>query len=166
MTVKDLEELYDYGYWANKRLFEVLSQITLEDFTRQVDGSPASIRNLLVHSMSAEWGWLSKCGGPERSSRLEPNDYPTIESVIETWSKVENWVRAFLPTLKNQDLDRQIAFTTERGESRSLSLGSIMHHAANHSVHHRGQISLLLRMLGKAPGNIDILIYYALKNSP
>jgi len=165
MTVKDLEELYDYGYWANKRLFEVLSQITLEDFTRQVDGSPASIRNLLVHSMSAEWGWLSKCGGPERSSRLEPNDYPTIESVIETWSKVENWVRAFLSTLRNQDLDRQIAFTTERGESRSLSLGSIMHHAANHSVHHRGQISLLLRMLGKPPGNIDILFYYALKNS-
>jgi len=165
MTVKDLEEFYDYGYWANERLFEVVSQITPEDFTRQIDGSPASIRNLLVHSMSAEWGWLSKCGGPERSSRLEPNDYPTIDSVIETWTKVEKWVRAFLSRLKNQDLDRQIIFANERGESRSLSLGSIMHHAANHGVHHRGQISMLLRMLGKAPSNIDILVYYALKNS-
>ncbi|HKA21126.1 MAG TPA: DinB family protein [Blastocatellia bacterium] len=165
MTVKDLEALYDYGYWANKRLFEVLSQITPEDFTRQVAGTPASIRNLLVHAMSAEWGWLSKCGGPERGSRLEPNDYPTVDSVIETWSKVETWVRAFLSTLKDKDLDRQIAFTNERDESRSLPLGSIMQHAANHSVHHRGQISLLLRMLGKAPGNIDILIYYALKTS-
>jgi len=115
--------------------------------------------------MSAEGGWLSKCGGQERGSRLEPNDYPTIDSVTETWNKVENWVRAFLSTLKNQDLDRQIAFTNERGESRSLSLGSIMHHAANHSVHHRGQISLLLRILGKAPGNIDILFYYVGKNS-
>ena len=28
MTVKDLEELYDYGYWANKRLLEVLSNHT------------------------------------------------------------------------------------------------------------------------------------------
>ena len=165
MTVKDLEELYDYGYWANKRLFEVLSQIPTEDFTRQVDGSPASIRNLLVHSMSAEWGWLSKCGGPERAARLEPNNYPTIDSVIETWIKVETWVRSFLSTLNDQDLNRQIAFTNEQGDSRSLSLGSIMQHAANHSVHHRGQISLLLRMLGKPVGNIDILIYYSLKNS-
>jgi uncharacterized damage-inducible protein DinB len=87
MTVKDLEELYDYSYWANK-------------------------------------------------------------------SK-----------LKDEELNRKMDFTNERGESLSLSLGSIMRHAANHSVHHRGQISLLLRMSGHAAGNIDILIYYALKNS-
>ncbi len=24
MTVKDLEDLYDYGYWANSKLFEVI----------------------------------------------------------------------------------------------------------------------------------------------
>jgi uncharacterized damage-inducible protein DinB len=36
-----------------------------------------------------------------------------------------------------------------------------MQHAANHGVHHRGQISLLLRMLGYSPDNFDILFYYA-----
>jgi len=165
MTVKDLEELYDYSYWANKRLFGVISQLTPEEFIRQANGSPTSVRNLLVHAMSAEWGWLSRCGGPERSSRLEPNDYPNIESIVETWSKVETWVREFLLKLNDEDLDRRIDFTNERSESRSLSLGSIMRHAANHNVHHRGQISLLLRMLGHPAGNIDILVYYALKNS-
>jgi uncharacterized damage-inducible protein DinB len=28
MTVKDLEDLYDYGFWANSRLFDVISQLT------------------------------------------------------------------------------------------------------------------------------------------
>lgn len=38
-----------------------------------------------------------------------------------------------------------------------------MHHGANHGVHHRGQVALLLRMLGSAPGNVDLLFYYAEK---
>ncbi len=38
-----------------------------------------------------------------------------------------------------------------------------MQHAANHGVHHRGQVALLLRLLGYAPGNLDILVYYAEK---
>jgi|SRR5215813_2341117 len=165
MTVKDLQELYDYGSWANERLFEALSQVTSEEFTEQVDGTGTSVRNLFVHAVSAEWGWLSRCGGAARSARLESNDYPTVESVIEISRKVKTWVREFLSKLKDEDLDRQIEFKIESDESRSLSLGSIMQHGANHSVHHRGQISLLLRMLGKPPGDTDILIYFALKNS-
>ena len=58
MTVKDLERLYDYGYWANRQLFQVVSQLTPEQFTQTVTGSYGSIRNTLVHILSAEWGWL------------------------------------------------------------------------------------------------------------
>ena len=36
-----------------------------------------------------------------------------------------------------------------------------MQHAANHGVHHRGQVALLLRLLGYTPGNVDIIFYYA-----
>jgi uncharacterized damage-inducible protein DinB len=36
MTAKDLERLYDYGYWANKKLLAVVSQLTPEQFTQTV----------------------------------------------------------------------------------------------------------------------------------
>ena len=26
MTVKDLEDLYDYGHWADRKLFDVITQ--------------------------------------------------------------------------------------------------------------------------------------------
>jgi uncharacterized damage-inducible protein DinB len=164
MTVKDLEVLYDYGYWANGKLFHVISQLTPEQFTRPVDESHGSIRNTMVHVLSAEWGWLSRCGGPERGPRLDPDGYPNPESLTNAWSKVEAYVREFLSQLTDEDLARNVEFMNDRGEQRSMQLGDLMHHAANHGVHHRGQVALVLRLLGYVPGNVDILFYYADKH--
>ena len=163
MTVKDLEDLYDYGNWANKKLLPVISQLAPEQFTRDVAGSYGSIRNTLVHVVSAEWGWLDRCGGRERGPRLNPADYPTVESLVATCNNVELYVREFLSTLEDDDLARNVEFAIIGPEKRSMPLGDLLQHAAAHGVHHRGQVALLLRLLGHAPGNFDVLIYYAEK---
>src|SRR5262249_24143129 len=137
MTIKDLEVLYDYSYWANRKLFSVVSQLTPEEFTRAVGGSYGSIRNTLVHALSAEWGWLDRCGGPARGAKLEPGDYPTAAALVETWSKVERFVREFLSGLKDEDLTLSVEFANPRGEKRAMPLGELMQHAAIHGVHHR-----------------------------
>jgi uncharacterized damage-inducible protein DinB len=36
-----------------------------------------------------------------------------------------------------------------------------MQHAANHNAHHRGQVSMMLRILGHTPVEVDMLFYYA-----
>ena len=161
MTVNDLQRLYDYGYWANEQLLAVVSELTSEQFTRTVAGSYGSVRNTLVHMLSAEWGWLDRCGGHERGPALEADDYPDVESLINAWATVEGWVRAFLATLTDEELCRQVEFTNPRGDIRSMALGELMQHAANHGVHHRGQVALLLRVLGHVPGNVDMLLYDA-----
>jgi uncharacterized damage-inducible protein DinB len=163
MTLKDLEALYDYSYWANKKVFDVISRLTPEEFTRSVGGSYGSIRNTLVHMLSTEWGWLSRCGGPERGPRLNAANYPTLESLVETWHKVEGYERDFLSKLKDGDLARNAEYTNDRGEKRSMPVGELLQHAANHGVHHRGQVALLLRLLGYVPGNFDLLFYCAEK---
>jgi uncharacterized damage-inducible protein DinB len=53
MTVADLQRAYDYGYWANAKLFAVVGGLTPEQYTQTVAGSYGSIRNTLVHVMSA-----------------------------------------------------------------------------------------------------------------
>ena len=159
MRTSDLICLYDYGYWANKRLLAVVSQLTPEEFTQSVAGSYGSVRSTLVHAMSAEWGWLDRCGGRQRGERLKPEDYPTVESVAGAWTRVEGYVREFLAGLRDDDLARHIDFAIDGGPTHSLRLGDLMQHAALHAVHHRGQCSLLLRALGYAPGNFDFLDY-------
>lgn len=161
MTVKNIERMYDYGYWANKKLFAVIAQLTPEQFTQTVAGSYGSIRNTLVHTLSAEWGWLDRSGGHARGPALKTDDFPTAASLIDAWTRVEEWMRAFLTGLSDEDLGRLVEYKNPRGEARAMVLGEILQHGANHGVHHRGQVALLLRMLGHVPGNIDLLFYDA-----
>lgn len=158
MRANDLERLYDYHYWANRKLLAVVSQLTPEQFTQSVAGSYGSVRNTLVHILSAEWGWLERCGGPKRGERLNPDDYPTVEALIRAWEPVEESLRALLSTLEDSDLARSTVFTLD-GRAYALPLEDMLHHAAVHAVHHRGQVSLLLRTLGFVPGNFDLLMY-------
>jgi uncharacterized damage-inducible protein DinB len=165
MHVADLETSFDYSYWANRKLFAVISQLTPTEFAQSVAGSYGSIRNTLVHMLSAERGWLDRCGGPRRGPKLNPDDYPTPDSVISAWAPVETCMRAFLADLSDEDLDRSIEFAIDGVISkRSMPLGELLQHTATHCVHHRGQVALLLRAVGKVPGNFDILFYYAEKH--
>ncbi len=162
MRVPDLVRLYDYGSWANARLLAAVARLTPEEFARPVAGSYGSVRNTLVHVMSAEWGWVERCGGHARGARLRPEDYPTPETLIAEWGRVEGHARALLAGLTDDDLAREVAFAFG-GEPPSVApVGALLQHAALHAVHHRGQVALLMRELGHASGNFDLL-YFAVE---
>ena len=161
MTVGDLEVLYDYGWWANRRLFRAVSALSDEEFTRTVAGSYGSVRNTLVHMLSAEWGWLDRSGGHPRGPKLRPDDFPDLASIVRTWDEVEGHVRQFLSELRDDDLTRVVDFDFGGDLRGSVRLGEVLHHATVHAAHHRGQVALLVRELGHEPGNFDVLIFYA-----
>ena len=160
MTIKDIEDVYNYSDWANEKLMKVIEGLAPEEFTGRVGGSFESIRTTLVHMLSAEWGWLARCGGPERGPKLEPKAFPTLAAIEAAWGRVQRERREFLSSLKDDDVLRVITFHNDAGEARSLPLGEIMQHAANHNAHHRGQVSMMLRILGHTPGNVDQLFYH------
>lgn len=159
MTVQDLEALYEYNYWANRKLFGVLSQLTPEEFTKSVAGSYGSVRNTLVHVMSAEWGWLDRCGGHSRGPKLKGDDYPTVDSLVAAWARVEGYVREFLSTMSDADLARDVEYSPDGVARRSMPIGALLQHSVIHGTHHRGQVAMLLRLLGHTPGNFDFIFY-------
>ncbi len=73
-------------------------------------------------------------------------------------------MREHLAGLEDEDLARDVEYEGAGGAKRSLALGELLHHAANHGTHYRGQLALLLRELGHVPGNVDLLFYYADKH--
>ena len=55
MTVDDLRRSYDYGYWANRKLFQVMEQMAPDQFTQAVAGSYGSIRNTPEVRFTSSW---------------------------------------------------------------------------------------------------------------
>jgi uncharacterized damage-inducible protein DinB len=163
MNAQDLADLFEYSYWANNKFARVIETLSPEEFTRRTAGSYGSVRNTMVHALSTEWGWLDRCGGMRRGGRLEPDNYPTPESLLSDWRRVESGMREFLGGLTSEDMVRPVEYEGSGGGKRSLPLGELMHHAVNHTGHYRAQTALLLRELGRAPGNVDLLFYYAEK---
>ena len=166
MTVKDLQCLYDYGHWANRKLFAVISQLTPEQFTQPLSGDHGCVRKTMAHILSAELGWVRRCRGQERGAPLNPDDHPTAAALIEAWNRVEAHTREYLATLRDEDLTRIVEFTIGGSDMRAMPVGELLQHAANHGAHHRGQVSLLLRLLGCAPDNFDLLFYFGQKHPP
>lgn len=166
MRVDDLRRQFDYHYWATGQLLRAVAQLTPQEFTHSIAGSYGSVRNTLVHVLSAEWGWLERCGGMRRGGRLDPQDFPEVGAVARAWGRVEGYVRAYLSGLRDADLHRYIEFAVDGGPKHCLPLGDLMQHAALHAMHHRGQAALLLRMLGHVPGNFDFLLYLGERRRP
>jgi uncharacterized damage-inducible protein DinB len=161
MTVHDIQRLYDYSYWANRRLFEVVSQLRPDEFCRDVAGAYGSVRNTLVHVLSAEWGWLERCGGLPRGPKLDPANYKTPDVLIAEWALVERAFRAFLEKLTESDLERVVEFSFGGEVKHRRTVAHLLWHATSHAVHHRGQVVILLRLLERPAGSFDVLFFDA-----
>jgi len=168
MTIDDIQLLYEYDRWANNRVFQAVSGLSLEQFTRDLGGSFGSVRDTLLHILAGEWTWLvywrEQSHGPallvelrtRRESLFNPVSFPNVAAVRSKWAEVEEDQIAFVSSLNNASLEKMLPYRTTQ-----LSLAHLMQHLANHSTYHRGQIALMMRQLDADPVATDFHVFLA-----
>lgn len=155
-----LLELYGYNRWANRRALDAASRVPPEDFTRDVGGSFASLRDTIAHLYGAEWVWLERCRGTSPPGLPIARDFPDAAAIASKWEVVEEERHAFLEELDPARLAEPLTYTNFRGERWTYPLERILLHVVNHSTYHRGQVATILRQLGATPLSTDLLQYY------
>jgi uncharacterized damage-inducible protein DinB len=166
MTVDDIRLLFGYDRWANNRVLQSASTLSVEQFTRDLRGSFRSVRDTLLHLIGGEWGWLTYwkesthdaaflAGLWDRHDALfRPDAFHNIEAVRVKWVEVAKDQTEFLDRLTDEALRRMLPC-----RKTQLSLAHLMQHLANHSTYHRGQIALMLRQLGAEPLATDFHMF-------
>lgn len=166
MTVDDIQRLFEYDRWANKRILEAAGALSGEQFTRDLGGSFRSVRDTLLHIIGGEWGWLTYWRAPSHSAAFladlwerhdalfRPDAFPDLTSVRLKWAEVEKEQTEFVNCLTDEALRKTLLVRTA-----PLSLGLLMQHLANHSTYHRGQIAHMMRQLGAKPVATDFHLF-------
>jgi uncharacterized damage-inducible protein DinB len=159
MNKQDVEFLSEYNRWANARMLDAASKLTAEQFTRDLKSSHRSVRDTLAHVLAAEWIWLERWNGTSPRALLNPDSFPTVDSLRTRWAETETDYGSFIGGLQDRSLERIIAYTNTKGEEWKYPLGQMFQHVMNHSSYHRGQLTTMLRQLGAEVIPVDLLVF-------
>jgi hypothetical protein len=77
MTEDDIQLLYEYDRWANNRVWQAASAISVEQFARDLGGSFRSVRDTLVHIIGGKWIWLAYWKATSHSSAFLTDEKAT-----------------------------------------------------------------------------------------
>jgi len=146
MNLQEVRVFFGYNRWANRLLLQAVSELPTEVFDRDLRGSFASIKGTLRHLQWGERAWLRFWNEGSTGPDLSPTDLPDLPSLEAGWTKLERDQDLFVRELTEERLRAPCPV-----EENSYTLGELIQHSLNHSTHHRGQVVLMLRQLGRTP---------------
>jgi len=106
-----------------------------------------SVGKIMLHIADCENYWLHFVVRHEIEewSYYDLVNHPTTPAIKEVLESVRNKTMPFLDSLDESDLDE--VYKTPEGEA--FTLRWIIWHVLEHEVHHRGELSLVLGLLGR-----------------
>ncbi|CAN5619241.1 damage-inducible protein DinB [soil metagenome] len=157
-NLDDIAELLAYNRWAHDRFLEVIETLDPEAVDRQLQSSFPSIRATLLHAVGAEWTWVARWEGGDGAL---PDDWDdlSIEGLREELGLVAARQDAFLATLADGDLAREVHYHDRSGSPHVSSISHMLLHVVNHATYHRGQLTTMLRQVGSRPPSTDFIRY-------
>ena len=159
---KHIQRMMDYHHWAADRTYEAMADVTAAELDKQWGGSFGNGRALLRHVVGVEWLWLTRWLGESPTALPE---YPTTWAAKDfraEWEKSRAKQAQFAQGVTTDKLAAKLNYRNFKGEDVSLVLGDTMAHVVNHGTYHRGQLTHLLRDLGRKAADTDFFVYLRL----
>jgi uncharacterized damage-inducible protein DinB len=160
MEKSDLVLLYAYNRWANARVLEACRRLTWEQLVASIPASFGSLIGTLAHILGAEITWRRRMQeGISPDRMVSARDFSTLEELVALWQEEENKMRAFVESLRDEDLVRWVEYTRTSGEPQGSTLWKALVHLVNHGTQFRGEAGAALAAFGQSPGDLDLILY-------
>lgn len=150
-----------YNAWANRRLYDAASELTDEEFRRDVGAFFGSLMGTLNHLVAADRIWMKRFtgeGDPPASldAIIEP-DLTKLRALREAEDRrIIDWIGGLSP---EAIAGRFTYMTVTDMRTVSQRLSPALDHFFNHQTHHRGQAHMILTVLGRPSVPLD-LVYF------
>jgi uncharacterized damage-inducible protein DinB len=166
MDLAMFRALFEYTRWANRRLFDPVAALPAGEAEREIGTqfSFPTLKGMLAHILGAEVIWLQRWQGESPTAILKGKDFPDLASLRARWDEQDAKMEAFLTSLTEADLSREIHYRSTKGEPFRLTLWALMQHVANHGTHHRSEVATMLTMVKGSPPLTDLVLYHLVRS--
>jgi uncharacterized damage-inducible protein DinB len=151
-----------YNESVNQSIMELLKPLTKEQIMMTTKAYYPSIFETLLHNLIADLNWLRRyrgvlkenkalnSGNPlsleEKGLRVEfGSDYTKF---FQYRKQVDELMIQFVNELDESKMHLVIKYKNYKGEEIEKELWKTLLHLFNHQTHHRGQVSVLLDLIG------------------
>jgi uncharacterized damage-inducible protein DinB len=158
MNADAFRHLYGYHFAENRKVWDrYITPLTSEQFTQSTNYSIGSVRNQIVHLMSAEEVWFNELRDAPPAESFHDADVDDREAIRARWDGVEQMMRAYLAGLRDEMLyEKPIK---EPDVDRVLIVWQVLLHVVNHATDHRAQLLRVLSDLGIKTTSQDYIFY-------
>ncbi len=159
MNKQDILVLYQYNQWANGKILAAARNVTREQFLAEASFPHGGLRSTLTHILFAEWIWRNRWEGTSPRFRIQPEEFPTLEALVQRWQAEGTALMAFVQGVTDEQLASPFQYKNTKGNPKEMILWQAMVHVVNHGTQHRAEAAALLTDFGCSPGDLD-LIYF------
>lgn len=163
MMKDKFEWLAGYNAWANKMVFAAASELSDEEYNRDLGAFFGSVHLTLNHILVGDQLWLQRIEGtgsaPESLDALLHEDLPSLGVA----RKMEDArIRRVMLGLTEDDCQKDLTYQSVAGDTFTMPMWQVLTHLFNHQTHHRGQAHAMLTMLGQPSLEMDFIYYLRL----
>ncbi|MCI0549656.1 MAG: DinB family protein [Anaerolineae bacterium] len=157
LSVDLIKKFIEYHIDMTRRVWDLIDQITEEQFLADDAYSRGSIRNLMVHLASTDRRWLAGLKNLEDVGHLEFEDYPTRRASREAIENVAKDLTEYVNSLSEDEL-------AHNANDIPNLRWTVLLHLVNHGTDHRSTILQKLTELGAPTFDQDFIMWLWRKN--
>jgi len=155
------QTLARYNRWANKKLYDVVETVSIEEFEKDSKAYFASMRGTLNHILFGDWAWTLRLKG-KSSAHLEMGKiyHPSFAALKKARLEADEDFLILLDDMNNDEISADLTYRNIKGIEYVMPTHHVLAHVFNHGTHHRGQVHCLLTQAGIEAPSLDLIYYY------
>ena len=157
---EQLSMLTRYKAWADRRLYDSLSELPERELTAPRQIVFGSILRTLNHVHAMDLVWQAHLEGRRhRFSTRNPEACPTFSELRATQQRLDDWYVDYAGGLSPEASGERVDFTFIGGGPSAMSRGDILLHVVNHTTYHRGHIGDMIYQIPAEPPTTDLSVF-------
>ena len=149
----EVAKLILYVHASRRRYLQTLKELRWEEVVKDRGASFSSIRDILLHALNIEDRMINyvATGKAQEWVQGDVGKFVDFSSIEKRMNEVEGKVDAYLKTLSERELARDVTVPRRRGPPSIMKVEDILVHVAIENIAHMGEFITILWQIDKRP---------------